>query len=192
MTGRKTASSITDPELTELYDDLDRYEELQGDMNERAIDLTRRAEQLEDLLSVAHDTSNRSEAERAKAVQRAEHAEEMNHRLLQQRQEMAAERYAWQERGDRAEAVIARVRALADECETNGYSSGHPLTVTHIRDALNTSDRPASTATQAADRAGQLAALAREILYSGNITSANVAHWRERLDQLNDHSQEQR
>jgi hypothetical protein len=28
---------------------------------------------------------------------------------------MAAERYAWQQRGDRAEAAIARVRALIEE-----------------------------------------------------------------------------
>lgn len=34
-----------------------------------------RAEQLEELLRIAHDTSNRSEAERARAVQRAERAE---------------------------------------------------------------------------------------------------------------------
>lgn len=34
-------------------------------------------------------------------------------RLLAQRQEMADERYAWQERGDRAETAIARVRELA-------------------------------------------------------------------------------
>lgn len=36
-------------------------------------------------------------------------------RLLAQRQEMAAERYAWQERGDRAEAALANVARLADE-----------------------------------------------------------------------------
>ncbi|MFE9935883.1 hypothetical protein [Streptomyces hirsutus] len=55
--------------------DLARYEEVQGEMNERAIDLTRRAAQAEDLLRVAHETSNKSEAERARAVQRAERAE---------------------------------------------------------------------------------------------------------------------
>ena len=50
-TDRKTVSTINDIELTELYNDLDRYEELQGEMNERAIDLTRRAEQAEATLA---------------------------------------------------------------------------------------------------------------------------------------------
>ncbi|MDQ0943299.1 hypothetical protein [Streptomyces sp. V1I1] len=36
--------------------------------------------------------------------------QETSRRLLAQRQEMAAERYAWQERGDRAEAELQRLR----------------------------------------------------------------------------------
>ena len=40
-----------------------------------------------------------------------------------------------------AEAAIARVHQLVDECEANGHSSGHPLTVTRIRTAL-TSPEP--------------------------------------------------
>jgi hypothetical protein len=79
---------------------------------------------------------------------RAESAEEAARRALAQRQEMAAERYAWQERGDRAEAALARVRALADECEEGGHSSGHPLTVTRIRNALD-EPPPVPTAAQA-------------------------------------------
>jgi hypothetical protein len=38
---------LTSDQYDELCDDLDRYEDLQGDMNERAIDLTIRAEQAE-------------------------------------------------------------------------------------------------------------------------------------------------
>lgn len=40
-----------------------------------------RAEQAEELLRIAHDTSNRSEAERARAVQRAQAAEDENTHL---------------------------------------------------------------------------------------------------------------
>lgn len=35
--GRPTAQTITPEQLAELYADLDRYEEVQGDMNEQAI-----------------------------------------------------------------------------------------------------------------------------------------------------------
>lgn len=69
-----------------------------------------RADQAEDLLRIAHATSNQSEAERARAVQHAE----------------------------QAEAARARVQALADECEARGEASGHPLTVTRVREALDT------------------------------------------------------
>lgn len=75
--------------------------------------------------------------------QRADSAEEIGRRLLTQRQEMAEERYIWQQRGDRAEAALARIRQLADECDAHGDSSGHPLTVTRIRDTLTALDQPA-------------------------------------------------
>lgn len=55
------------------------------------------------------------------------------------------------QRADQAEAALARVQALADECEESGHSSGHPLTTTHIRDALDPAAGP--TATQATDAA---------------------------------------
>lgn len=41
MTDRHTVDTITSDALDELYADLARYEEIQGDMNERAVDLTR-------------------------------------------------------------------------------------------------------------------------------------------------------
>lgn len=41
MTDRKTASTITDTELDALYNDLDRYEEDLGEMNEAAVDNAR-------------------------------------------------------------------------------------------------------------------------------------------------------
>jgi hypothetical protein len=46
--------------------------------------------------------------------QRADSAEEGARRALAQRQEMAEERYAWQQRGDRAEAALARVGDLQE------------------------------------------------------------------------------
>jgi hypothetical protein len=45
--GRPSALTITQQQLDALYADLDRYEEVQGEMNERAIDLTRRAARAE-------------------------------------------------------------------------------------------------------------------------------------------------
>jgi hypothetical protein len=51
MTDRPTAATITDPQLAELYADLDRYEEVQGEMNEQAINLTRRAARAEAALA---------------------------------------------------------------------------------------------------------------------------------------------
>jgi hypothetical protein len=47
MTDRTPLAQLTKAALDQLYDDLDRYEELQGEMNENAIDLTRRAARAE-------------------------------------------------------------------------------------------------------------------------------------------------
>lgn len=44
-------------------------------------------------------------------------SDEAARRALDQRQEMAAERYEWQQRGDRAEAAIARVRDIAADMQ---------------------------------------------------------------------------
>lgn len=55
---------------------------------------------------------------------RAEQAEEMNQRLLQQRQEMAEERYAWQERGDRAEADRDRLKAAILDIDAHATPIG--------------------------------------------------------------------
>ncbi|MGW7398055.1 hypothetical protein ACWGH7_16340 [Streptomyces cyaneofuscatus] len=54
-------------------------------------------------------------------VRRLENEEDDTRHLLTQRQEMAAERYAWQERGDRAEARVREleaevVRLTAGQC----------------------------------------------------------------------------
>ena len=53
--------------------------------------------------------------------QRADKAEETSRRLLEQRQEMAEERYAWQQRGDRAERD-ARIYRDRLERLTDGYA----------------------------------------------------------------------
>ncbi|MDP9953112.1 MULTISPECIES: hypothetical protein [Streptomyces] len=44
-------------------------------------------------------------------VRRLEDEEDASRRLLVQRQEMAAERWAWQERGDRAQARVRELEA---------------------------------------------------------------------------------
>jgi hypothetical protein len=55
--------------------------------------------------------------------QRADQAEELSHRLLDQRQEMAEERYIWQQRGDRAEALLRQFTAEAHRRKWN-YDRG--------------------------------------------------------------------
>lgn len=47
MTDRIRLDDLTSAQLDQLYADLDRYEEVQGEMNENAIDLTRRAARAE-------------------------------------------------------------------------------------------------------------------------------------------------
>lgn len=89
MTDRKTVSTITDLELTTLYDQLDALRAVargycpacgRGDAAPTVTDWEqqkRRADQAEELLDIAHDTSNKSEAERARAtatIERVRHA----------------------------------------------------------------------------------------------------------------------
>lgn len=62
-------------------------------------------------LNECHKDIIKLRAERDRERQRADAAEEAERRMLEQRQEMAAERYVWQERGDRAEAERDRFRA---------------------------------------------------------------------------------
>ncbi len=78
---------LTSDQLDRLYDDLDRYAEVLGEMNEQAVQQTK---------AIADE-------------------EATSRRLLEQRQEMAQERFAWQERGDRAEAALAKVAGLRDD-----------------------------------------------------------------------------
>ncbi|MEU2180252.1 hypothetical protein [Streptomyces thermolilacinus] len=74
-------------------------------------EVTRRAPLLGEYAVSYHAASQRvAELEQALAAEW-----DVSRRLLNQRQEMAAERYAWQERGDRAEAAIDRVRATVDD-----------------------------------------------------------------------------
>jgi hypothetical protein len=51
MTTRHTADTINDDDLDQLYADLDRYEEVLAEMNEQAINLTRRAARAEAALT---------------------------------------------------------------------------------------------------------------------------------------------
>lgn len=79
MTVRRTASTITDTELDQLYNQLDTLRAVsrgycptcgRGDAAPTVTDWEQqkqRADQAEELLSIAHDTSNRSEAERTRA-----------------------------------------------------------------------------------------------------------------------------
>ena len=82
---RTHLDDLTSDQLDHLYDDLDRYAEVLGEMNENAIDLERRADQAE------------AEVERLRA-------------------DIAGCRnQQWPQRLGRAEAVLARVRAMHRE-----------------------------------------------------------------------------
>jgi transcriptional regulator with XRE-family HTH domain len=123
---------LTSNDLDRLYDDLDRYTEIVGEMNDAAV----------------------------LAAKKITEADEAARRALAQRQEMAAERYAWQERGDQAEAAIIRVRNACDQLRRAAVlADGQPHTdrergilqaVDRITRAL---DKPAArpAATQATD-----------------------------------------
>lgn len=88
MTDRKTVSTINDIELTALYDQLDAL----------------RAVSRGYCPACGRGDAAPTVAEWETERHRAEQAEDASRRMLEQRQEMAAERHAWQERGDRAEA----------------------------------------------------------------------------------------
>lgn len=99
----------------------------------------KRADQAEDLLRIAHDTSNRSEAERARAVQRAE-AAERDAGIYHNRLTRLSEGYAEQmHRLETAEAAIARVRKL---CELTIAHSVRVQAIDQARDTLATLDEP--------------------------------------------------
>lgn len=130
MTDRKTIDQMTSDDLDQLYDELAA------------------------LRTVARGycpTCGRGDAAPTVAdweeqKRRADNAEEGERRMLAQRQEMAEERYIWQERGDRAEAAITRVRAIAGWA-INGWSDLSPQ---KVLDAIDTENAPA--ATQATER----------------------------------------
>jgi hypothetical protein len=75
MTDRKTLDQMTSDDLDALYEQLDELREVSATRKRIARRRREQLDQAEDLLRVAHETSNRSEAERARAVERAERAE---------------------------------------------------------------------------------------------------------------------
>lgn len=113
MTHRRSINEITSGQLDALYAEVDR-------LTAELADYDRRARQLEDLLGVANQTSNRSEAERARAVHRAE----------------------------QLEAAITRARHVAALIEAGApWTASHQDTARRIRAALevpahNAGDRP--------------------------------------------------
>ncbi|MET9099979.1 hypothetical protein [Streptomyces antibioticus] len=79
-----------------------------------------------------------------------EQANEAARRALEQRQQMAEERYAWQERGDQAQAAIERVRALVagiahpTSAGIREYDLGRQEMATAVALALTVSEQPAT------------------------------------------------
>lgn len=124
MTDRIKLDDLTSDQLDALYEQLDQLRAVargycpacgRGDAApgvEHWEQQKRRADQAEELLHIAHETSNRSEAERARAVQRAETAER-DVRIYRDRLARLTDGYAEQfRRLEAAEAALARVRAL--------------------------------------------------------------------------------
>jgi hypothetical protein len=116
-------------------------------------------------------------------------AEEAARRALAQRQEMAAERYAWQERGDRAEAAIARVRRLAARIRQGvPWTANADDIAAHILAAL---DAPVSgpAATQATEpTVSRVTSLYERWVKAGPppIGASLPRWWDERLIELHD------
>ena len=71
MTDRIPLDHLTNDHLDQLYDQLDELRETAATRKRIARRRRQQLDQAEDLLSVAHETSNRSETERAAAVKRA-------------------------------------------------------------------------------------------------------------------------
>lgn len=97
---RHTADTITDNDLDLLYARVDYLAGYAATLETYAAEQRQRAEQVEDLLRIANATSNTSESERARAVQRAEKAERAANLLADSHR-----------RAEQAEAAIARVCA---------------------------------------------------------------------------------
>lgn len=109
---------------------------------EVASEQRQRAEQAEDLLRVAHDTSNRSEAERARAVHRAEQAEAEVERLRKELDYLASDArlVAAEAATERVSAAIAERRTEVAEFEAEheplAWSDAVTVTCARIEDAL--------------------------------------------------------
>lgn len=140
-------------------------------------DAEKRAEQLEDSLSVVYDTSNRSEAARARAEQRAA---ELRVRLNDAEAGITAairQRKTAEDRSRRAEAALTGIRDAAR------LHRQQLISTSELYAAIEALDQPEPA--PALLRAARLADLAREILYaSHNISSQDWARWRETLDNL--------
>jgi wobble nucleotide-excising tRNase len=116
---RISLDDLTSDQLDALYDDLDRYEEVQGEMNERAVDLVRRVagleqqveEQIAAKVSVAGQWGN-ALADKAAAEKRVAELEAEAVEHLAAHEQETANTAAEIDRARAAEAVVARVRAL--------------------------------------------------------------------------------
>jgi chromosome segregation ATPase len=107
-----------------------------------------RADQVEELLRIAHETSNTSEAERARAVQRAERAEEQLALHEQQLHHLDDACMAARNELTDAQAAIRRVLDFAADIERSGWTG--PAIARRIRETLGQT-AAGHTATQTTD-----------------------------------------
>lgn len=98
----------------------------QATLRQQLADAQARAAQADELLSIAHQCSNESEAARQAAEERAQKAERAANLLADAHR-----------RAERAEAALDRVRALADRWALPGHIS-MPQAAAEIREALGT------------------------------------------------------
>ncbi|MFD4740587.1 hypothetical protein ACFWNQ_24965 [Streptomyces virginiae] len=97
--GRHTADTITDNDLDQLYAEREKY-------GQGWLDADRKARVAEAALASEKETSQR---------------------LLVQRQEMAVERYAWQERGEQAEQRAERAEAALAQARREQLTDGEAI-----------------------------------------------------------------
>ncbi|MBM9510054.1 hypothetical protein [Actinacidiphila acididurans] len=95
--------------------EIDRLTGLLGQYADRAIANGQRAEQAEDLLRIAHETSNASEAARAAAVQRAEEAEAQLSLIDAMRQANPEAAGAGIQRAEQAETAPAGIPLICSD-----------------------------------------------------------------------------
>ncbi|MFI1165609.1 hypothetical protein ACH4UM_18835 [Streptomyces sp. NPDC020801] len=162
MTDRPTASTITDQQLDDLYAQLAAFRQVargycpacgRGDAAPTVTDWENereRADQAEELLRIAHDTSNRSEAERARAVQRVERVEKERDGINRMYLTAMGDLGIAFNRLDNIRVLVRRV-ASTTAAGISDYDIGRHDLAQAVLDTLAQQPAPGTAATRATD-----------------------------------------